>query len=73
STPGQQRLAALLADELRALGLEKIVVDDHATVTAVKPGTWPGAPKIGFIAHLDTVDSGLSPVIRPQILRFEGR
>lgn len=73
STPGQQRLAALLAEELRALGLKNVVIDDHATVTALKPGTRPGAPRIGFIAHLDTVDTGLSPVIRPQILRFEGK
>lgn len=73
TTPGQQRLAALLAEELRALGLVDIVIDDHATVTARKPGTRPGAPRIGFIAHLDTVDVGLSPVIRPQILRFEGQ
>lgn len=72
STPGQQRLAELLAEELRGLGLADVVVDDHATLTARKPGTRPGAPRIGFIAHLDTVDSGLSPVIHPQILRFEG-
>lgn len=72
STPGQQTLANLLAQELRALGLADVVVDDHATVTARKPGTRPGAPKIGFIAHVDTVDTGLSPVIHPQILRFEG-
>lgn len=73
STPGQQRLADLLADELRGLGLENVVVDDHATVTALKRGTVEAAPRIGFIAHVDTVDSGLSPVIRPQILRFEGQ
>lgn len=72
STPGQQRLAALLAEELRALGLADIAIDDHATVTARKPGTRPGAPRIGFIAHLDTVDVGLSSTIRPQILRFDG-
>lgn len=72
TTPGQQRLAALLAEELRALGLERVVLDDHATVTAMKPGTRPGAPRIGFIAHLDTIDTGLSPTIRPRILRFEG-
>ncbi|SEG25986.1 peptidase T [Bosea lathyri] len=72
STPGQQQLAALLADELRALGLDEIVIDDHATVTALKPGNVPGAPSIGFIAHLDTVDTGLSAAIRPQILRFDG-
>lgn len=73
STPGQQGLADLLADELRGLGLENVVVDDHATVTALKPGTVEAAPRIGFIAHIDTVDSGLSPVIQPQILRFEGQ
>ena len=73
STQGQQRLATLLAEELRDLGLENVVIDDHATVTARKRGTRPDAPKIGFIAHVDTVDSGLSPVIHPQILRFEGQ
>ena len=73
STPGQQRLAALLAEELRALGLDNIVIDDHATVTALKPGTVPGAPRIGFIAHLDTVDTGLSASIQPSIMRFEGQ
>lgn len=72
STPGQQALAELLAAELRELGLEQVVIDDHATVTALKRGTRPGAPRIGFIAHLDTVDVGLSPVIKPQLLRFEG-
>ncbi|MBB3236833.1 peptidase T [Phyllobacterium endophyticum] len=72
STPGQARLAALLHDELKALGLADVTIDDHATVVAVKHGSVPDAPRIGFIAHLDTVDVGLSPVIRPQILRFEG-
>lgn len=32
----------------------------------------PGAPRIGFISHIDTVDVGLSPDIHPQILRFKG-
>jgi tripeptide aminopeptidase len=72
SSPGQARLAALLADELWGLGLADVMIDEHAIVTARKPGTVPGAPRIGFIAHLDTVDVGLSPAIRPQILRYEG-
>ncbi len=72
STPGQKTLAALLAGELRELGLDDVLLDDHATVTAVKRGNRPDAAKIGFIAHLDTVDVGLSPIIRPQVLRFEG-
>lgn len=73
STPGQQRLAELLAKELAALGLDEIRIDDHATVTAVKRGTARNAPRIGFIAHLDTVDVGLSPHVHPQLLRYEGK
>ena len=72
STPGQQEMAQLLADELRALGLEEILIDDHATVTAVRKGNIPGAPRIGFITHIDTVDVGLSADIHPQILTFTG-
>ncbi|RDL48082.1 Peptidase T [Ensifer sp. M14] len=73
SSPGQAALAALLVDEMRALGLQDVLVDAHAIVTGVKRGSRPDAPSIGFIAHLDTVDVGLSPVIRPQILRFDGK
>lgn len=72
STPGQHEMAQLLADELRRLGLADVQIDEHATVTARKPGTQPGAPRIGFITHIDTVDVGLSPEIRPQRLRFTG-
>ncbi|YCI06324.1 peptidase T (plasmid) [Ensifer sp. D2-11] len=72
SSPGQAALAALLADEMRALGLEDILIDQHAIVTGVKRGNGPEAPSIGFIAHLDTVDVGLSPFVRPQVLHFEG-
>ncbi|AFY02519.1 peptidase T [Bdellovibrio bacteriovorus] len=72
STPGQQKLAELLAQELKDLGLQNIVVDQNATVTAVKPGTKKGGPRIGFITHIDTVDVGLSPDIHPQILKFTG-
>lgn len=72
STPGQHEMAQLLAEELRRLGLADVQIDDHATVTARKPGTQPGAPRIGFITHIDTVDVGLSPEIRPQRLRFTG-
>ncbi|WP_035342690.1 MULTISPECIES: peptidase T [unclassified Dickeya] len=72
STPGQQAMAQLLAEELRTLGLSQVRVDDHAIVTARLPGNMPAAPRIGFIAHIDTVDVGLSPDIHPQILRFTG-
>lgn len=73
STPGQQQLARLLADELLALGLDDVVIDDRATVTAVRRGNCPEAPRIGFITHLDTIDVGLSADIHPQILTWQGK
>lgn len=72
STPGQQVLAELLTTELKAAGLQSVVCDQHATVTAVKPGNVPGAPRIGFICHLDTFDSGLCPDVKAQKLHYTG-
>lgn len=73
STPGQHDMAKMLAAELQQLGLQDVQIDEHAIVTARKPGNQPDAPRIGFIAHIDTVDVGLSPDIHPQRLRFEGQ
>ena len=72
STPGQHELARLLEGELEALGLADIHCDDHAILTARLPGTQAGAPRIGFCAHLDTVDVGLSPHVHPRLVRFIG-
>jgi tripeptide aminopeptidase len=72
STPGQWNLARLLEAELRQLGLTEIHLDDHAVLTVRLPATAPGAPRIGFCAHIDTVDVGLSPDIHPQRVPFTG-
>ncbi len=72
TTVGQHEMARELAKELEQLGLDNIEIDEHATVTAVKKGNVPGAPRVGFITHIDTVDVGLSPDIHPQILTFTG-
>lgn len=71
SSEGQRTLAHVLGEELRALGLRDVKVNDQAIVTATLPATagHENAPVIGFIAHLDTVDVNLSPDIRPQIIR----
>ncbi|USR79157.1 peptidase T [Arcanobacterium pinnipediorum] len=72
TSPGQRVLAELLADELRQIGAIDVVLDDYACLTARFPGTLPG-PALGFCAHLDTVDVGLSPDIYPQLVRFSGQ
>ena len=72
STPGQLELARMLSGELEDMGLENVHVDEHAIVTAVLPATMRGVPRIGFVAHLDTVDVALSPEVHPRIQRFDG-
>ncbi|MBE7211999.1 MAG: peptidase T [Gluconacetobacter diazotrophicus] len=77
STEGQWAMARLLKGELEALGLAEVHLDERAVLTARLPGNAAGAaaemPAIGFCAHVDTVDVGLSPEIRPRVARFEGR
>jgi tripeptide aminopeptidase len=56
STPGQLVLLRQLADELKALGLDDVTMDEHGYVFATVPAT-PGkqdVPVIGFLAHVDT-------------------
>lgn len=71
SSSGQYELAKLLKTELESLGLEDIKLNESSILTATLRGN-KNAKSIGFCAHLDTVDVGLSPVIKPQILRFKG-
>lgn len=72
SSEGQRRLAEMLAEELRELGLVDIHVSEFAVLTAKLPSNLPAgqtAKTLGWVAHLDTVDVGLSPDIRPLIVR----
>ncbi|MBN8892258.1 MAG: peptidase T [Rhodospirillales bacterium] len=72
STPGQWDMVRLLEGELRNLGISELDLDEHAVLTARLPGTVAGAPRIGFCAHVDTVDVGLSPNIHPRRETFTG-
>ena len=73
STPGQLALAKLLANELRELGLEDVYIDEHGILTARRPGTDKTAARLGFVAHLDTVDVGIAPEVKAQVLPFDGQ
>lgn len=73
SSKGQMELARILAEELQKLGLKDIVLNQTSIVTAVLPANKENLYSIGFVAHLDTVDVGLSPFIHPQIIKFEGQ
>ena len=72
SSPGQCRLAELLAAELGEIGFQKIEISEYSVLTAFLPGNLPdnrAVPTVGWVAHLDTVDAGLSPDVHPQVIR----
>lgn len=73
SSEGQYELAKKLKDELIELGLSNVVLQKNAILTAKLKANIEGKKSIGFCAHLDTVDVGLSPIIKPQILKYEGK
>lgn len=75
SSPGQQKLAELIAEQLRSAGLTEVVCDSHATVTAIKRGNATNChlrPRVGFICHLDTFDAGLNSHVRAQKIHYTG-
>lgn len=74
STPGQHDMAALLGKELRSLGCEDVVVDEHAYVTASVPASAgaQGAPALGLCAHIDTAPDAPASGVKPHIVHYEG-
>lgn len=72
TSQGQLELAKVLKSELESLGLSEIKLNDNGILTALLEGD-KNKTSLGFVAHLDTIDVGLSPVVKPQILKFEGK
>lgn len=72
STKGQFDLAYMLKDELIALGLSDVKVNEHAIVTATLNSNIKNNTTVGFVCHLDTVDVSLSDVVKPQIINYKG-
>jgi tripeptide aminopeptidase len=76
STPGQRVVMDMLADEMRALGLTDVVVDEYGYLMATVPSTSAKAqlPAIGFIAHVDTSPemsgANVTPIVHRQ---WDGR
>lgn len=79
SSDGQWNLAKVLKQELEAVGLTDVVLDQHCYVYATRPGSaGVRAPAITLCAHLDTSPSvsgaDVSPVIHENyggdVIRF---
>jgi len=75
STTQQFKLANLLADELKMLGLKDVSVDEHAYVMGRLPARIAGdVPVTGFLAHMDTSPDMSGQNIRPLIhANYDGK
>jgi tripeptide aminopeptidase len=76
STPGQLELQRKLFDELKALGLVDVELDEHGYVFATVPATSDkrDVPVIGFLAHVDTSPEMSGEGVKPIIHRdYDGR
>ena len=69
STAKQLNLLRLLRDELVALGVDA-TLDEYGYVMGTLPASkGVKAPKLGFIAHVDTAPDASGADIKPQIIR----
>ncbi len=76
STQKQFDLANLLVDELRAMGIKNVEIDEKCYVYATLPSNIPSddtafgkVPAVGFIAHVDTSPDTTGTDVKPQIIQ----
>src|SRR4029450_5279983 len=75
STPAQLALMRTLIEELRAIGVEDVTLDEHGYVMATIPATVTHeVPVIGFVAHVDTSPEMSGTDVRPLVHpAYDGR
>jgi len=81
STPGQMEFARYLAEELKAIGLSEVSLDNNGYIMATLPSnvegvkelTNEGIPTIGFIAHMDTSPDASGKHVKASIVKAEER
>jgi len=75
STDKQMLLAKALKEEIEAMGLTEISLDENAYLMATLPAnTDESVPVIGFIAHLDTSPDMSGANVKPRIVeKYDGK
>lgn len=69
STEKQYHLLRLLEQELKAMGLAQVTLDEHGYVMAKIPSNrTDSVPAIGFLAHVDTAPDMSGKDVKPQII-----
>lgn len=70
STPGQMTFAKALEQELNAMGLQDISLDENGYLFATLPANVTRqVPTIGFIAHMDTSPDMSGLGVKPRIVK----
>ena len=73
STERQKGLGNVLMQELEALRLEDVHMDDCGNVLATLPASeGVDAPVIALIAHMDTAPDASGENVKPRLVRYEG-
>ncbi|QHS23695.1 peptidase T [Virgibacillus sp. MSP4-1] len=69
STPGQLTLANQLVEELKAIGMKEVTIDENGYVMATLPSnTDKEMNTIGFLAHVDTATDFTGKNVKPQLV-----
>jgi len=75
STEKQWNLANKLVEELKAIGLSDVTIDDKAYIMATLPSNVDHeVPTIGFVSHFDTSPDFSGANVKPQIIEnYDGK
>lgn len=75
STEKQWDLANKLADELKAIGMQEVSIDENAYIMATLPSNVSHqVPTIGFVSHFDTSPDFTAAHVNPQIIEnYDGK
>lgn len=75
STKKQWDLAIKLTEELKAIGMQEVSIDENAYIMATLPSNLDyKVPTIGFIAHFDTSPDFTGANVKPQIIEnYDGK
>ena len=75
STEKQWDLANKLVEELKAIGLSDVTIDDKAYIMATLPSNVDHeVPTIGFISHFDTTPDFTGANVNPQVItNYDGK
>ncbi len=71
STAKQKNLGAAIVEEMRALGLHDVFMDEHGYVYGTVPGD-PSLPTIGLVAHMDTSPDASGADIKTRVVEYQG-